>query len=279
MDIPKIFYQSWDIDLPEQITDINNKFIPKDFEYKRFNLIEIRDYLKNNWGNEVLYVFDNYKKIPHKIDLWRYCILYDTGGIYMDVDCVLLDNIDDLLENCNCFFTSNNRGVKDIFNGFLGTFPKNPIYKEIIDFMIKKKNNFNNDYFYNCKELYNIIDKYIDFEVYKYDNYLFKEKIFIGNSLTNTKSIFLNKNIDNLIFDKNTYSDEFEYKYQDNLLTIKRTDKNTGWGQNLFCTIYFKSIKIKILWDTYLQDNICYAFYNDKKIIVEKNPLYPYPNI
>jgi len=277
MEISKIFYQSWDIDLPNQITNINNKFIPKDFEYKRFNLTEIRDYLKKNWGYNVLYVFDNYKKIPHKIDLWRYCILYDTGGIYMDADCILLDNIDNLLENCNCFFTSNNREVKDIFNGFLGTFPKNPIYREIIDYMIKKKNNFN-DYYYNCKELYNIINKYIDFEVYKYDNYLFKEKIFIGNSLTNTKSIFLNKNIDDLKFDENSYSDKFEYKYEDNILTVKRIDVNTGWGQDLLCTIYFKSIKIKILWDKFLKDDRCYAFYNDSKIIVETNPLYPYPN-
>jgi len=113
---------------------------------------------------------------------------------------------------------------------------------------------------------------------------LFKEKIIIGNSNTNTKSIFLNKNIDYLEFDKNGYTDEFEYKYEDNLLTVKRIDTNTGWGQNLFCTIYFKGIKIKMLWDVFLKDdilkdNMCYVFYNDQKIMVEKNPLYPYPNI
>jgi hypothetical protein len=78
--------------------------------------------------------------------------------------------------------------------------------------------------------------------------------------------------------DKNNYSDEFEYKYEDNLLTVKRTDADTGWGQNLLCTIYFKAIKIKILWDIITQDDICYVLYNNRKLIVEKNPLYPYPN-
>jgi hypothetical protein len=279
MEIPKIFYQSWDIDLPESITTENNKFIPRDFEYKRFSLDNIRDYLKNNWGNNVVSVYDNYKIIPHKIDLWRYCILYDTGGIYMDADCILLDNIDSIIKNCNCFFTINNRGVKDVFNGFLGTFPKNPIYKEIIDYMLRTKNNFKKDYFFNCKELYNIISRNIDLEIYKYNDYLFKENIIIGSSNTNIKSMFLNKNIKNIEFDKNTFLDNFEYTHNNNILTIKRTDKDSGWGQNLKAKIYYEGINIKILWDSFLEDNICTAYYDNKKIMIEKNPLYPYPKI
>ena len=37
-------------------------------------------YLENNWGNKYVNLFKSYDKIAHKTDLWRYCILYDTGG-------------------------------------------------------------------------------------------------------------------------------------------------------------------------------------------------------
>ena len=156
--ISKIFYQSWCSPLPKIISEKNNKYIPENFEYKLFSLKDIRNYLSNNWGEKIVSLYDKYDKIPHKVDLWRYCILYDTGGIYMDADCILLNNIESLINNCSSFYVSNNRGVKDIFNGFLGTYPKNPIYKKIIDFMVQEGVNIK-DYYYNCKQLYKIVSE------------------------------------------------------------------------------------------------------------------------
>jgi hypothetical protein len=89
----------------------------------------------------------------------------------MDVDCILMKNIQCLLDT-DCFFVSNNRGNKDIFNGFLGTYKHNPIFLEIINYMLTTQDN---DYFFNCKELYNIVNKYITIQHNIYD-YTFNEK-------------------------------------------------------------------------------------------------------
>ena len=160
-DIPKIFYQSWDREIPEKIMDENEKYI-QGFTYKRFSIEDIQNYLKKNWNDNVLKLFNSYKKTAHKIDLWRYCILYETGGVYMDADCVLKSDINPLLNN-HAVFVTNNRDEKDIFNGFIMTFPKNKIIKEILDFMFRVKTSIEDDYYYNCKELYTIVNRYIDF--------------------------------------------------------------------------------------------------------------------
>jgi hypothetical protein len=169
--ITKIFYQSWDSNIPSQVLDETIKYIPKDFIYKRFSIKDIQDYLKNYWGEDLLKLFNSYKKIPHKIDLWRYCILYDTGGVYMDADCILKSDISILLNN-DAVFVTNDRQVQNIFNGFIMTIPKNPILKEIIDYMINVNTSFENDYYYNCQKLYNIINKYIDINHINH-NYIF----------------------------------------------------------------------------------------------------------
>ena len=170
MSIPHIFYQSWDKELPAVIMSKNKKCIPDTFIYKRFSIKDIIVYLTEKWPH-VMDKFNSYMFVQHKIDLWRYCILYDTGGIYMDVDCILMENISCLLDS-DCFFVSNNRGNNDIFNGFLGTYPKNPIYLEIINFMLTTNRT---DYFFNCIELYSIINKCISITQNQYE-YIYNER-------------------------------------------------------------------------------------------------------
>ena len=170
MPIPKIFYQSWcnklnsTSKIPDMIFDRTILNIPKDCIYKCFTLNEARNYLLEKWGKEYAELFDNYKNIPHKVDLWRYCILYDTGGTYMDADCVLLSKIDFLYEH-TMVFTTNDRKDKDIFNGFIMVEKGNVVIKEMIDYMINVGNSLEDDYYYNCKELYTRLNKYIDIDI------------------------------------------------------------------------------------------------------------------
>ena len=156
MNITNIFYQSWEEDLPTVIYNRNQSFIPSYFIYKRFTMNDIINYLKDKWPH-VLPAFYSYKIIQHKIDLWRYCILYETGGIYMDADCILCENIHCLLKS-DMFFVTNTRGKMDIFNGFIGTYPNNPFFLEIINFMLTADSS---NYYFNCIELYKIINSYI----------------------------------------------------------------------------------------------------------------------
>lgn len=173
MSVPKIFYQSWECKLPERIEAQNKKYLPKDVEYKLYSLKDMYEYLFKNWGINYANLFNSYEKIPHKVDLWRYCILYETGGYYLDADCVLINKLD-LLDHFDMIFVTNNRGVQNIFNGFLKTPPNNPIFRSIINNMCLVGNNFNNDYYFNCSMLYTILNKNINInlnqQVYKINN-------------------------------------------------------------------------------------------------------------
>jgi hypothetical protein len=157
MSITNIFYQSWEEELPNVIYNRNKLYIPSTFIYKRFSMKDIISYLTDKWPH-VLPAFYSYSIIQHKIDLWRYCILYDTGGIYMDADCILMENIECLLKS-DMFCVTNTRGKMDIFNGFIGTYPNNPIFLEIINFMLTADSS---NYYFNCIELYKIVNSYID---------------------------------------------------------------------------------------------------------------------
>ena len=173
MSVPKIFYQAWECSLPPHIQAQNKKNIPKDFEYKLYSLKDMYEYLHKNWGINYANLFNSYEKIPHKVDLWRYCILYETGGYYLDADCILVNKLD-FLDNFDMIFVTNNRGEKNIFNGFLKTPPKNTIFRNIINNMCLVGNNFNNDYYFNCSMLYTILNKNINInlnqQVYKINN-------------------------------------------------------------------------------------------------------------
>ena len=72
--------------------------------------------------------------------------------------------------------------------------------------------------------------------------------IRIGNSETNSKTIRLYKQYphDTIITFKHRYEDTFDYKFEDNKLTITRTDKNSGWGQDLVAYLSFSSDNLNI---------------------------------
>ena len=155
--IPNAIYQCWNSTrIPETILKKTLQNIPNNCKHVLFTVEEARNYMKKR-GDVYLELFDAYDKIPHKVDLWRYCILYDKGGMYLDADCVLLSSLHSLM-NYGCFFVTNDRGEKNIFNGFFGTRPKNPILKEMIDFMVNTGTKFK-DYYYNCIHLYKVIKK------------------------------------------------------------------------------------------------------------------------
>jgi len=86
--IPLNIYQTWHTKkispkMFESISLIKN-LNPK-FNYQLFDDNDCREFIKNNYDQDVLYAFDNLVPGAYKADLWRYCILYKNGGIYLDI--------------------------------------------------------------------------------------------------------------------------------------------------------------------------------------------------
>lgn len=86
--IPKNIFQCWHSKiLPNSVEYcINNiKFNNPDFNHYLYDINDCREFIKKNFDLEVLNTFDDIIPFAIKIDLWRYCILYKYGGIYLDV--------------------------------------------------------------------------------------------------------------------------------------------------------------------------------------------------
>ena len=144
--IPLHIYQTWyTLDLPDKMRK-NVEELKRDnpeFQHYLYDDKMCRDFIKSNFNEEILWAFDKLKPGAYKADLWRYCILYINGGIYLDIKFKCIDNFR-LIE-----LTEQEHWVKDIKQGINGiyqalmvTFPRNDIlWKAIQEIVINCKNN------------------------------------------------------------------------------------------------------------------------------------------
>lgn len=209
------------MNIPSRVYQYNNRIYIRelsDFIQESYDLVTLRKYLVINW-DDTLEIFDNYKNDDSKILLGFLCLLYDNGGIFINYQNNIV-NIQDLLD-FNYFFSLNSN-----FKNLMGTFKNNPIYKDMIDYMISIKNDI--DY----TSLFEIINNYI--------NSNRSEIIFVGSSTNKTKEISLDKKYINpiVLFNRSDFSDNFDYIYHDNKLVIIRTDSVSDWSQLLNVSIY-----------------------------------------
>jgi len=86
--IPLKIFQTWHTKvLPpamkervEQLKATNPRF-----EHYLFDDNDCREFIKEHFDTNVLNAYDNLIPGAYKADLWRYCVLYIHGGIYMDI--------------------------------------------------------------------------------------------------------------------------------------------------------------------------------------------------
>jgi len=87
-EIPLNIFQCWHSDdLPVSVRNSidNIKRNNPEFTHHLYNDTMCRDFIKSNFEEDVLYAYDSLIPYAYRFDLWRYCILYKFGGIYLDV--------------------------------------------------------------------------------------------------------------------------------------------------------------------------------------------------
>jgi hypothetical protein len=140
--IPRNIFQTW------STKNISNNFnmlcqtwreINPNYAYFLYDDKDCGLFIKKNFDENV---YNAYIKIipgAFKADLWRYCILYIYGGVYVDIDTICLEKIDKFLNEDIEFMTPidlNNcpyYGKYNLFNCFIASIPKHPILKLCIE--------------------------------------------------------------------------------------------------------------------------------------------------
>ena len=86
--VPPVVYQTWHtkdmhyvwVEQFRAMKQINNHIT-----FKLFTDQECRKYIKTNFDKKVLWAYDVLAPTAYKADLWRYCVLYKEGGVYLDI--------------------------------------------------------------------------------------------------------------------------------------------------------------------------------------------------
>jgi len=143
--IPLKIYQTWKTkDLPPKMKECVEKLkrTNPQFEHFLFDDNDCREFIKNHFRKEVLDTYDKLKPGAYKADLWRYCILYINGGIYLDIKVSCINNFK-LIELTEKEHFVIDRPPNSIYNCVLCCKRGNPFLLTAINQIVENaKNNY-----------------------------------------------------------------------------------------------------------------------------------------
>lgn len=142
-EIPLIIFQTWITkNLPDKMIKTINKLktINPEFEHRLFDDEDIKNFLSEHFNPDVLNAFNKLIPGAFKADLWRYCVLYIYGGIYLDIKYEPVNNFK-LLEIIDKEYVTLDRnhfgGPVGIYNGFIIAKPNNDLFLKLINKVVE----------------------------------------------------------------------------------------------------------------------------------------------
>lgn len=147
--IPKQIIQTSLYKQPQYVIDMLKIHAP-DWEYKHFTDKEIIQYFINHPIPEFPNIINRFWKIKrgeHKADLFRYYILYNEGGVYIDSDAMLRKNLDNIAKEYE-YFSVNSYLEGTVFQGFLGAMPRNQIIYKALKDVYEMNNDYLTEHYY-----------------------------------------------------------------------------------------------------------------------------------
>lgn len=154
---PKILVQTYSLHkkVPARVFENIKKYAP-DYDYQFFDDTQALEFIEQNYGEKVAKKFKALKVNAHKADLFRYCYLYKNGGVYLDIKTELIKPLDEVFTQ-DYLYTVFCTTQDVIYNAIIATPPLQPIFKELIKFMVNGDDN--PAYHSNCKKFYDLLEE------------------------------------------------------------------------------------------------------------------------
>ena len=153
--IPLHVYQTWwTKDLPPIMKYYNDMLKEQnpEFQFHLYDDNDCREFISQNFDSDVLYAFDSLKPGAYKADLWRYCVLYKNGGIYLDIKYYGINRFKLMVltekEHFSNDWSPKSKGLninceQGVYNAIIVSLPGNEILKKCIDrIVLHVKNKF-----------------------------------------------------------------------------------------------------------------------------------------
>jgi mannosyltransferase OCH1-like enzyme len=143
--IPLNIFQTWHTkNLPETMQKSVNyiKYSNPAFKHYLYDDNDCRNFIEQNYRSDVLWAFDSLIPGAYKADLWRYCVLYKLGGIYLDIKYKQINNFKfiNLTEKEHWVLDIDGSGI---YNALMVCLPGNEILiKAINQIVLNVKNKY-----------------------------------------------------------------------------------------------------------------------------------------
>lgn len=150
--IPKKIYTTWHTEkLPANMKKNLEKLKSDNvnFEVFFYNSDQSLEFIKNHFDSSVVNAYLTLVPESYRSDLWRYCVLYVYGGVYVDIKFRCINNFtfEKFIKFRNDVWVKD-MSSNDVYTGVLCCYPKNPKFKKCIDKIVFNVNT--NFYGNNC---------------------------------------------------------------------------------------------------------------------------------
>jgi mannosyltransferase OCH1-like enzyme len=158
MSFPKVIHQIWfDFengikmdDDHKQIMEMNTKhIIDNGYEYRLWNISSANDFIEKNYPFYVSFMRKRWTYDIIKCDFFRYLIMYHFGGLYIDLDFVLIKPLNEMFEQYTKYdvtlfeewynsanFENKSSIEGSLHNGCLLSKPRNEFWLKMINKLI-----------------------------------------------------------------------------------------------------------------------------------------------
>ena len=161
--IPKVIFQTSKTEQPDYVIELI-KTNSLGWDYIHFTDDDIFKFFEENALDEFPNMkekFLSFRAGAHRADLFRYYYLYIKGGVFIDSDAMIEQDINIIAGDYDFFSVESKYFLNTIFNGFIGTTAKNVIMYEALKHAYNiDVDELSKSYMTFCKQLREIYDNH-----------------------------------------------------------------------------------------------------------------------
>ena len=135
-------------DVPVEMANATESIISNnpEYDYWYFNDQQAKQYLQTNFP-EVYECYLLVRPGAYKADLFRYCVLYKDGGVYVDCGMRAVGKLRDSIHPNDMFVSAEDDGTGGVYNAFIACAPGHPIIAKAIEMCVKniRSKNYTNN--------------------------------------------------------------------------------------------------------------------------------------
>jgi len=130
--VPACVYQLYDKNLDSINHELfyNNIELNPEFNFYFFKNADARYFIETHFDNSLLNIYDKLHYHQQK-NLWKYCILYNNGGIYIENDLINTTPFVNIINDSDSIILSKNKNKTS--DKFIIAVPQLKIFKDLID--------------------------------------------------------------------------------------------------------------------------------------------------